>query len=292
MNDMVGLPAELIEGANRHLSSGTLGEFFAGSMIDAMANGFVYGFNNSFLLPDTVGATLTPVKVTGASGVATEEIYHLWGEKGYLRARTLSDAAGGVAAANGVAASSTHDTVARGVYRFVLGDVDADSCSAIDQAADTWLPFGVAGQDFTVSFGIAGTANLDQAATVGNAEFGLTDSAVDLDPANAIATNYFVFKLENNRIYFTDGTTSVNCGKIPTTRFILTIEYNQKANLINCFVNGQHKGSISRGSVAGAQISARVSHLAAYLALNDDPISVDLDYVIANTPNIRPSGRA
>lgn len=291
MNDMVGLPEELIEGANRHLSSGTLGEFYAGNMLDAVANGFVFGFNNTVLVPDTIGATLGVTKLTGASAAATEAKFHLIGEKGYLRSRILSTGANAVAATNGIYSSSSFDTVARGVFRFQLGDIDGDACSALDQNTDTWLPFGSAGQDFSVTFGVSGSQNITSDDDNTFAEIGLTDSALDLDPANIAATNRFMFKLAQGKIIFTDGTTTINCGKIPATRFMLTIRYDQRADRLNCMVDSVVKGSISRGSVAAAQLSVRVCHLAAYTALADAPARLDLDYVIANTPNIRPSAR-
>ena len=289
MNDLVGLPQELIEMLNRHLSAGTLGEYYVGLQLDALANGMVYGFNNAFLIPDTVGVTVGVAKSTSASGIATEEIYHILGEKGYLRARTLSAAASAVAADNGIQSSSTYDGVARGVYHFSMGDVDGAACSAFDQNDDLWLPINTA-QNWNVSFGISGSANLDQLATIAFAEFGVTGATVSLDPAVAMAAARATFRIAAGNITCTNGTAVVNCGAVPSSKFILSLRYNAKTNLVHVFVNEKPYGHFSMGVVTAVQVAGRVCHLAAYAALADIPVKLDLDYVIASTPNFRANG--
>lgn len=286
-NERVGLPQELVARTDQNLSSGTIGTFFPGLQLNALANGTLIGFNGSMLYPDTIGATLNPGTLTAASLIASigsPTYYHLIGEKGYLRAGVSSVTVAGVTATNGIYSISGTDTYARGVYRFQLGDVDDKSSSTLDQGDNLNLPVdGI--NDWEVNIGIAGFANLDQAAAIAFAEFGLVGGAIDDDPANAIATKYIQAKIAASKITFSTDADSLNARTVPDTPFSITFRYFASSGYIYCEIDGQDVGQLAVPTTTTAlQFAARVCHGTGYLAASHDPAQVEMDYLVASKP--------
>lgn len=290
MNKKVGLPPELVDRTNRHLSSGTVGEFFPGTQLDAIANGAMIGFTSCALLAyvDSTAGTKAPALKTAAtagSGTGTLEEYMILGEKGFWRNALSSVTAAGVTTSNGIYNTITGSPYSRGIYKLQLGDVNNASTSILDNDANVFLPVGD-DQDWEVEFGIAATTNTSQAATVGFVECGVVGGATDDDPANAIGTYYAEFKIAASLLVCkTETTANVKTIALPSGFLKLNIRYVGEQGKFYFYINGDYQGSASaHASMSGAQCFVRASHLAAYTAATHAPISADVDYIIANGP--------
>lgn len=284
-NPAVGLPPELSDAMDRHNSSGTIGLFFPGHQLNALANGALAGFNSSMIFADDVsGGALAPLKVIPASLINTLVApleYYILGEKGVWRLEAGSTAAGGTLATTGLYnAISSNNAI--GVLKFALGDVDAASTIILDGDSNDYLPTN-ATQDWEVNFGIAKLTNYTQAATVGFLEFGVCEGATDNDPANAIATYFAQMKVAAGAVIAETETTSLSAVALNSaTDLKFTIRYVASQGKFYFELNGETIGGVAKhATMAGANVFVRVSHLAAYTALTDDPISLDLDYVSA-----------
>lgn len=285
-NPAVGLPPELSEAMDRHNSAGTIGLFYPGHQLNAIANGALAGFNNSMIFADDVTAgALAPLKVIPASLINTLVApleYYILGEKGVWRLEAGSTTAGGTLATTGLYSSiSSNDAI--GVLKFALGDVDAASTIILDGDANDFLPVNST-QDWEVNFGIANLTNHTQAATVGFLELGVVTGATDNDPANAIATYFSQMKIAAGAVTCGTETTSLSAVALnQSTNLKFTIRYVASQAKFYYEINGETIGGVAaHASMTGCNIFVRVSHLAAYAAATDAPISMDLDYVSAS----------
>jgi len=287
-NPVVGLPPELTDAMDRHNSSGTIGLFYPGTQLNAVANGALASFTSSMLLlyADAVAGTRVPQRVitaTAGAGLGTVVEYMLLGEHGFWRVGASSTGAGAVPATTGLYSSIAGNTNAIGVFKFQLGDVNAAATCTLDNDGANWLPTNTT-HDWEVSFGIADLTNTDQAATVGFAEFGVCTGAVDDDPANGAATYYAQFKIAADKVTAGTETTSLSAVALNSDALKLTIRYVASQAKFYFDLDGVTIGGVGKHAsmTAGCQVFVRVSHLAAYAAATDAPISVDLDYVVAS----------
>lgn len=290
MNKKVGLPPELVTKMNQTLSAGTVGEFYPGMQLDALTNGILAGFSSSMLLAyvDGVAGTKAPSRViaaTAGSGLGTLEEYMILGERGFWRVAASSTTAAGVAVTTGLYNTISTLPKTRGVFKAQLGDVNAAATCILDTDASNFLPVA-SSQDWEVEFGIAATTNTSQAATIGFAEFGVVEGAPADNPANAIGSYYAQFKIAGSAIVCrTETTANVKTLALPSGYLTLGLRYVASQKKVYFSVNGEVQGSATvHATMAAAQPFMRVSHLAAYTAATHAPLSVDLDYVVANAP--------
>lgn len=287
MNKKVGLPPELVRKTNNILSAGTVGEFYPGHQIDAIANGVMAGFSGSILIPDAIGATVGATKTTAASlaTLAAASTYLLLGEKGVWRVHYGAVTVAGVADTQGLYTTISGSPKSRGIYKFQLADVNDKASSILDNYGNVF-PVGTS-QDFEVEFGIAAYANLTTYAnTIQFAEFGIVEGATTLDPASAPGTYYHMFKMGGGKILMRSETTaSIKNIDYPSGYLQFTLRYVASQRTVYYFVNGELMGSTAvHASMVGAQCFVRVAHGATYAAATHSPTSVDLDYVIGNAP--------
>jgi len=284
-NPAVGLPPELSEAMDRHNSAGTVGLFYPGQQLNAIANGALAGFNNSMIFANDVsGGALAPLRVIPASLIntlATPLEYYIIGEKGIWRFEAGSTGAGGTLATCGLVSSIT-DNDAIGILKFALGDVDDEATVILDGDGNDFLPVNDT-QDWEVNFGIAKLTNHTQAATVGFLEFGVCTGATDNDPANDIATYFSQMKVAAGKVTCGTETTDLSAVALnQATNLKFTIRYVASQAKFYYEVNGETIGGVAaHASMVGCNVFVRVSHLAAYAAATDAPISLDLDYVSA-----------
>jgi hypothetical protein len=284
-NPVAGLPPEVIRNMNQHLSSGTVGMFYPGNQLDALINGVSAGFASGGIIADVVAATVGPSRTIPASliGSLAGVVYHYLGERGAWRVNAGSTEANAVAATTGIYATNANHPKTRGVFRAALGDINAAAYVVVDNGG-SWLPVA-ASQDFEAHFGITSLTNLDQAATVGYAEFGIVEGATAVTPANAIGTYYARFRIAAGRITAGTETTSLNAVVTPTGPFKLTVRYVASQQRFYFEINGEEIGGVAKhASMVGAQCFTRTAHLAAYAAAGDSPISTEVDYIVCNAP--------
>jgi hypothetical protein len=256
-----------------------------GDVWDGISNGLATGFGGDCIVPEVSTATQVPQLLVAASAggdLATPVAY--WFKRWPMRIRVGSTTASAVPATSGLKRYITQNQEARGVLRLGLGDVVAASHIILDQGG--LVPI-TAAKNFEVHFDIANVTNGTILATRGFADIGVFGGAIGVSPAAVANAEAFYFKITGGKInlYSTDTTdTLISQTTLPTTGFVLSIIYDADKRLLTGCVDGVALGQTAYSlpaAVTDVEVGCRVCHLAAYTVATDDPLTVDIDGIIA-----------
>lgn len=270
---------------NQALSPSIYGFTSIGDEIDALSNGLICGFDigDFFFKQDTTSGIVLCQKVAATliATLATPVDYiH---QRMPLRVRVGATTAGGVPATTGIYSYTAQNLYSQGVLRCALADKDDCSQVTVDQGgifpvdnAQSWIA------SFAISYiNLSGTDPTTAANTF--FEIGLGDTAASLDPAVAIATNHIAFKVIGSQLIFKSQAGNIGVTTTPTTEFVLTLEYSHVTRTVIAFLNDTQLGTYTvAAAVTKYGLVARTSHLTAYTALADAPLTVDIDSILIN----------